>query len=311
MINIQEIKETLKRGGSKLVYQSLDGLNWKQLTFNDINSSLDYITSYFRTNNIKSKNILCCSKNCLDSFLLESALSNLDSKIFFATTSTLQSIEFNEEFDLIIIDHIDQINMSPTLKKLSLTKEFITIQNFKRTKETGDKIKSLQNILKIGLLNKRDLDMKKNEFEFKLSQTYNFASSEGLVQCTKTDFANQLGKIRNAFGSINVHDFSTSLYTEQDPFSKVVNFIFLLEGRKFSNNLSVDSFIKNSNELMPKNIIIDAKNLSSMLNISDDNDKKLNKLLGSKVERIITYEFDSDLYSNKILKKFNLINYKR
>ena len=123
MINIQEIKETLKRGGSKLVYQSLDGLNWKQLTFNDINSSLDYITSYFRTNNIKSKNILCCSKNCLDSFLLESALSNLDSKIFFATTSTLHSIEFNEEFDLIIIDHIDQINMSPTLKKLSHQKK--------------------------------------------------------------------------------------------------------------------------------------------------------------------------------------------
>ena len=311
MINIQEIKETLKRGGSKLVYQSLDGLNWKQLTFNDINSNLDYITSYLRTNNIKSKNILCCTKNCLDSFLLESALSNLDSKMFFASTSTLRTIEFNQEFDLIIIDHIDEINMSPTLKKLSLSKEFITIQNFKKTKETGDKIKSLQNILKIGLLNKRDLDKKKNEFEFKLSQTYKFASLEGLVDCTITDFANQLDKIRNIFGSINVHDFSTSLYTEQDSFSKVVNFIFLLEGRKFSNNSSIDSFIKNSNELMPKNIIIDAKNLASMLNISDDNDKKLNELLGSKVERIITYEFDSDLYQNKILQKFNLINYKR
>ena len=62
---------------------------------------------------------------------------------------------------------------------------------------------------------------------------------------------------------------------------------------------------------MPKNIIIDAKNLTSMLNISDDNDKKLNELLGSKVERIITYEFNSDLYPNKILQKFNLINYKR
>ena len=311
MINIQEIKETLKRGGSKLVYQSLDGLNWKQLTFNDINSNLDYITSYLRTNNIKSKNILCCTKNCLDSFLLESALSNLDSKMFFASTSTLRTIEFNQEFDLIIIDHIDEINMSPTLKKLSLSKEFITIQNFRKTKETGDKIKSLQNILKIGLLNKRDLDKKKNDFEFKLSQTYTFANLEGLFEFTITDFANQLDKIRNIFGSINVHDFSTSLYTEQDPFSKVLNFIFLLEGRKFSNNSSIDSFIKNSNELMPKNIIIDAKNLASMLNISDDNDKKLNELLGSKVERIITYEFDSDLYQNKILQKFNLINYKR
>jgi len=311
MINIQEIKETLKRGGSKLVYQSLDGLNWKQLTFNDINSNLDYITSYLRTNNIKSKNILCCTKNCLDSFLLESALSNLDSKIFFASTLTLQTIEFNEEFDLIIIDHIDEINMSPVLKKLSLSKEFITIQNFKKTKETGDKIKSLQNILKIGLLNKRDLDKKKNEFEFKLSQTYTFANLEGLFEFTITDFANQLDKIRNVFGSINVHDFSTSLYTEQDSFSKVVNFIFLLEGRKFSSNSSIDSFIRNSNELMPKNIIIDAKNLSSMLNISGDNDKKLDELLGSKVERIITYEFDSDLYPNKILQKFNLINYKR
>jgi hypothetical protein len=311
MINIQEIKETLKRGGSKLVYQSLDGLNWKQLTFNDINSNLDYITSYLRTNKIKSKNILCCTKNCLDSFLLESALSNLDSKMFFASTSTLRTIEFNQEFDLIIIDHIDEINMSPTLKKLSLSKEFITIQNFRKTKETGDKIKSLQNILKIGLLNKRDLDKKKNEFEFKLSQTYTFANLEGLFEFTITDFANQLDKIRNVFGSINVHDFSTSLYTEQDSFSKVVNFIFLLEGRKFSSNSSIDSFIRNSNELMPKNIIIDAKNLSSMLNISGDNDKKLDELLGSKVERIITYEFDSDLYPNKILQKFNLINYKR
>ena len=48
--------------------------------------------------------------------------------------------------------------------------------------KTGDKIKSLQNILKIGLLNKRDLDKKKKEFEFKLSQTYKFASLGGLVE---------------------------------------------------------------------------------------------------------------------------------
>jgi len=311
MINIQEIKETLKKGGSKLVYQSLDGLNWKQLTFNDINSSLDYITSYLRTNNIKSRNILCCSKNCLDSFLLESALSNLDSKLYFASTLNLQTIEFSEEFDLVIIDNIDEINISPLLRKLSLTKEFVVIQNFKKTKEIGDKIKSLQNILKIGLLNKRNLDKEKNGFESKLSQKYRFASPEGTIDCTNTDFTNRINKIRNIFKSISVHDFSTCLYTEQDEFSKIINFIFLLEGRKFSNNFSIDSLIQNSNELMPKNIFIDAKNLASIINMSDGNEEELNKLLGSKVERIITYEFNSALDSSYILQKFNLINYKK
>ena len=55
MINIEEIKKPLQENGSRLIYQILDGLNWKQLTFKDIDSNIDYITSYLISNGIENK----------------------------------------------------------------------------------------------------------------------------------------------------------------------------------------------------------------------------------------------------------------
>ena len=55
MINIEEIKKPLRENGSRLIYQILDGLNWKQLTFKDIDSNIDYITSYLIANKIENK----------------------------------------------------------------------------------------------------------------------------------------------------------------------------------------------------------------------------------------------------------------
>ena len=43
MVNIKEIKESVSNDGAKLIYQSLDGLNWKQITCKDINLNIDLI----------------------------------------------------------------------------------------------------------------------------------------------------------------------------------------------------------------------------------------------------------------------------
>ena len=55
MVNIKEIKESVSNDGAKLIYQSLDGLNWKQITCKDINLNIDLIISYIVSKNLSSK----------------------------------------------------------------------------------------------------------------------------------------------------------------------------------------------------------------------------------------------------------------
>ena len=69
-MNIQEIERILKRNGPRLAYQSLDGMNWKQFTSNDIRSNLDNISSYLSKNNIINKKILSLAGICLESYIL-------------------------------------------------------------------------------------------------------------------------------------------------------------------------------------------------------------------------------------------------
>ena len=65
MISIQEVKKSFQNNGSKLIYQFLDGLNWKQLTYKDINSNIDYVLSYLIANKITNKRVLSLSMNLL------------------------------------------------------------------------------------------------------------------------------------------------------------------------------------------------------------------------------------------------------
>ena len=51
-MNISALKILLKENGSRLAHQTLDGMNWKQVTYNDIYSNIEYINSYLTKNKI-------------------------------------------------------------------------------------------------------------------------------------------------------------------------------------------------------------------------------------------------------------------
>ena len=51
-MNISTLKILLKENGSRLAHQTLDGMNWKQITFNDIYSNIEYVNSYLTKNKI-------------------------------------------------------------------------------------------------------------------------------------------------------------------------------------------------------------------------------------------------------------------
>ena len=51
-MNISALKILLKENGSRLAHQTLDGMNWKQITFNDIYSNIEYVNSYLTKNQI-------------------------------------------------------------------------------------------------------------------------------------------------------------------------------------------------------------------------------------------------------------------
>ena len=97
-MKIEEIQRILKLNGPKLAYQSLDGMNWKQITFNDIKTNIDYINSYLISRGLINKNVLSLSSNCVESYILESELIKLGSRLNLTNKISLIDIQFNVNF---------------------------------------------------------------------------------------------------------------------------------------------------------------------------------------------------------------------
>ena len=145
-MNISALKILLKENGSRLAHQTLDGMNWKQVTYNDIYSNIEYINSYLTKNKIINRKVLSLTANCIDSYVLECSLINLGCSLNFASKSRLLDVQFNLDFDIILVDTIIDINDNHILQNLTKNKIIISIQNFKKTKESDSNSISLQNL---------------------------------------------------------------------------------------------------------------------------------------------------------------------
>ena len=294
MISIQEVKKSFQINGSKLIYQFLDGLNWKQLTYKDINSNIDYVLSYLIANKITNKRVLSLSMNCLDSFILESSLSSLGCDISFFDERLSQTLDIKRSFDIIIIDDIEKLSSNPMVKRLlDEENEIISIKHFKNITDYKQKVKSIKNIHKMGLLSKRRLDDNPEDYlkNIRKKNFVEFINHENCIEVNIEDFFAIIGEYENIFDSINEKEFSSSLYLKPDLFSKSINHLFLLSSNKFTNNNSLISFLNNANEIMPKNLVIDSESIDNLVKISKDSGVKLIDLLGSRVKRIITYNY--------------------
>jgi len=252
-MNISALKILLKENGSRLAHQTLDGMNWKQVTYNDIYSNIEYINSYLTKNKIINRKVLSLTANCIDSYVLECSLINLGCSLNFASKSRLLDVQFNLDFDIILVDTIIDINDNHILQNLTKNKIIISIQNFKKTKESDSNSISLQNIYKIGLLSKKETKIDK-ESKINLSKTISFLESNSIKTYTMEDINNFTRKSESTFNIINENEFCASLYLKKDIFSKVLNLLFIKFKNKFTNNNSLNSFIENINEIMPFNL---------------------------------------------------------
>lgn len=297
MINIEEIKKPLRENGSRLIYQILDGLNWKQLTFKDIDSNIDYITSYLIANKIENKKVLSLSMNCLTSFILESSLLSLGSSISFLDERILQSLDGNHEFDLIIVNDIDKLSSNPILRQfLDKGNEVISITNFQNTSRYKQNVKSIRHIYKLGLLSKKKLDgsLEERLKNIKISESIEFLNLKGSIQVDIEDLITIIEKYKDIFYDMNQNEFSSSLYLKPDPFSKVVNYLFLLASKKFTNNNSLAEFMDNANEIMPRSLVIDSESIDYLIEVSINSNIKLKDIFGSKVKRIISSNYTNE-----------------
>ena len=297
MINIEEIKKPLQENGSRLIYQILDGLNWKQLTFKDIDSNIDYITSYLIANEIENKKVLSLSMNCLTSFILESSLLSLGSNISFLDERILQSLDGNHEFDLIIVNDIDKLSSNPILRQfLDKGNEIISITNFQNTSRYKQNVKSIRHIYKLGLLSKKKLDgsLEERLKNIKISESIEFLNLKGSIQVDIEDLITIIEKYKDIFYDMNQNEFSSSLYLKPDPFSKVVNYLFLLASKKFTNNNSLAEFMDNANEIMPRSLVIDSESIDYLIEVSINSNIKLKDIFGSKVKRIISSNYTNE-----------------
>ena len=297
MINIEEIKKPLQENGSRLIYQILDGLNWKQLTFKDIDSNIDYITSYLIANEIENKKVLSLSMNCLTSFILESSLLSLGSNISFLDERILQSLDGNHEFDLIIVNDIDKLSSNPILRQfLDQGNEIISITNFQNISKYKQNVKSIRHIYKLGLLSKKKLDgsLEERLKNIKISESIEFLNLKGSIQVDIEDLITIIEKYKDIFYDMNQNEFSSSLYLKPDPFSKVVNYLFLLASKKFTNNNSLAEFMDNANEIMPRSLVIDSESIDYLIEVSINSNIKLKDIFGSKVKRIISSNYTNE-----------------
>ena len=305
-MNIEDIKRLLKNNGPRLAYQTLDGMNWKQLTSNDIGSNLDYINSYLVKNNIVNKRILSLTGNCLESYILESSLINLGSSLHFTTKTSLLDVQFNLKFDIIIVDDLNDIKSNHILENIVKDKQIISIKNFKSSKESIGKSISLQNIYKIGLLSKRN----SNDIEEKIKpipvSKISFIEANKVKSHSLKDLENFFAKNEFHFKALGEKEFCTSLYLKKDIFSKVLNLFFLKFRCKFTNNVSLDSLVANINEVMPVNLIIDSESLKNITNLCYINKVNFSDLTGSKIKKIITYRLPLD-QNIELIKKEKII----
>ena len=300
-MNISALKILLKENGSRLAHQTLDGMNWKQVTYNDIYSNIEYINSYLTKNKIINRKVLSLTANCIDSYVLECSLINLGCSLNFASKSRLLDVQFNLDFDIILVDTIIDINDNHILQNLTKNKIIISIQNFKKTKESGSNSISLQNIYKIGLLSKKETKIDK-ESKINLSKTISFLESNSIKTYTMEDINNFARKNESTFNIINENEFCASLYLKKDIFSKVLNLLFIKFKNKFTNNNSLNSFIENVNEIMPSNLIIDSVSLKELINICYMNKIGFSEFTGSKIKKIITFELP-DNENLELIKK--------
>ena len=308
-MKIELIERILKKNGAALAYQLLDGMNWKQLTFNDISSNIDYIKSYLTKNNIINKKILSISANCLESYILESSLAQMGSSINFANKKTLLDIQFHLDFDIIIVDAVNDIEDNYVLQNITKDKQIISIKNFKNSKELKNRCISLQSIYKIGLLSKRSPNKEDNEIKISRSEEISFLHGSKINHCRIEDLDNFIKKNSPVFLSFGKNEFSTSLYLEKDLFSKTLNLLLLQFKSKFTNNSSLDSLISHSNELMPVNLIIDKTSLKELINICYVNKVKFSELTGTKIKRVITYMLEKNDNLELLTKeKINIIS---
>ena len=75
--------------------------------------------------------------------------------------------------------------------------------------------------------------------------------------------------------------------------------------RKFTNSKSLTEFLDNANEIMPKTLVIDNDNLDNLIKIVEDSNEKISDLVGSKVLKIITFNY-SNLKNIKMLQENGL-----
>lgn len=310
-MNIKEIEKILNLNGPRLAYQALDGMNWKQITFNDIKTNLNYIHSYLINNNMINKKVLSLSCNCVDSYILESSLLNLGCTMSFADKKTLLDINFDLDFDVIIINNLNNINENNILKNVAQNKHIISIEKIKKFKESNMSVISLQGIYKSALLSRNNKKEYEHELNINNVNEIFFIKSNEIKSCKLNDLSMFIDKNQNLFSSFNVNDFSTYLYLKKDLFSKSINFLMLKFKNKFISNNSLNELMENINEIMPSNLIIDNDNLKEIIKLCYINKNKFSELTGSKVKTILTYNLSNEINLEKLEEEnIKLINIK-
>ena len=308
MLNIQEIRESVSTQGAKLIYQSLDGLNWKQVTFKDISSNIDFIISYIASNKLMDKKVLSMATNCLESFVLESSFCSMGNEMTFANTRNIKNINTNKSYEIVIIDDVEILSTNPKVSELfSSSTEIISINSFQNNSEYNNQVKSMKNIYKIGLLSRKKIECDISDLlkEKKQIEEVEFVNEEGLIKNNPKDFNSILEKYKQSFMEIKDNEFSTSVYLKEDLFSKCINYLFMTYSRKFTNSKSLTEFLDNANEIMPKTLVIDNDNLDNLIKIVEDSNEKISDLVGSKVLKIITFNY-SNLKNIKMLQENGL-----
>jgi hypothetical protein len=157
MNNLISLTANLRKNGQKLAYQFLDGMNWKQHTYLDIINSFEYSLNYLLNKNLTKKKVLNLASSSLDNTIITYCLLGANSSIIFSNYGPNSFKNNQEDYDIIILDRIeDSININNLSNIILIVMDIENDHNIE-----SPNILSFKSLIKFGLLGRNKIDQAK------------------------------------------------------------------------------------------------------------------------------------------------------
>ena len=279
MNNLISLTANLRKNGQKLAYQFLDGMNWKQHTYLDIINSFEYSLNYLLNKNLTKKKVLNLASSSLDNTIITYCLLGANSSIIFSNYDPNSFKNNQEDYDIIILDRIeDSININNLSNIILIVMDIENDHNIE-----SPNILSFKSLIKFGLLSRNKIDQAKLDHVLN-----NDFSSNLFFDRDENHNLETISKLEKIVSDISDREFSNIFYQKKDLFSLKICPLMIINKKKFANFLNWSELSNNLKETLPTNLFIDSNNIQRIIDQENYTEESVKILFGKNIKRFIS-----------------------